>query len=112
MSLVTPTYSIIKDTPDTIHKAVIKNSETGAVVDVSSATILIKFRAPDDTEATETASLTGDGTDGVIQFKDTLAAYSDQLGTWKYWGVVTIGTDGPTPTSNTNEYEVIAEGAG
>ena len=115
--LVTPTYPIIKDAPDTIHKVVIRNSETDAVVDVSGATISIKFRKPggaaDGTDdVTETASLTGDGTDGVIQFKDTLAAYTDQVGTWKYWGITTIGSDGPTPTSNTNTYEVIAEGAG
>jgi hypothetical protein len=73
------------------------------VVDVSAATAMqIRFRGPDGVEATETAVFstksthTGDGTDGWIEFKDTLAAYTDQEGEWRYWPRITI-TDGPFP---------------
>ncbi len=58
--------------------------ELGTVINISDATTKqIKFTAPDDTEATQTAVFTDDGSDGEIEYV-TEAGDLDQAGRWKY----------------------------
>jgi len=96
------------DQPDTIFRCTITDDD-GTVVDVSAATIAIVFRSPSGVDVAETAALTSGGTDGIIEFADALAAYTNAVGTWKYWGRATMGTDGPFP-STTLSYRVKTEG--
>jgi len=89
---------------------VIFKGDDGVVEDISTQTLLqIKFQDPTGAISTETGSFTTDGTDGKAQYKDTLPAYSATVGTWKYWGKVTIGTEGPFMSSPLS-YDVFAEG--
>lgn len=72
-----------KDDIGTIFRATIKDGSTA--VDVSSATTLqFFFRKPDAslTVDTQTAVLTGDGTDGIIEYIST-SGDLDTIGTWQ-----------------------------
>lgn len=72
----------------TVFKATIKDGTS--VVDVSSATTLqLFFLKPDGDIVTRTATLTGGGTDGVIQYK-TVSGDLDQVGSWVVQGNVVL----------------------
>ena len=89
----------------------------GTVLAVDSATALqIGFKNPvTDAISWETAVFSNhpdhasDGTDGWVEFDDTAADYSSELGRWKYFGRVTLPTGGPYGTS-TLSYMVTEEG--
>ena len=66
--------------------------QDGSVVDISTATIEMVFREPDGSPNKQTATLTGDGTDGRMEYKaDT--NFLDQDGEWQRQPKVTIGSD-------------------
>ena len=111
MSIAATTNPLRKDQADTIFRVTIKDDDD-SVVDVSSANAkTVEFKNPDGTTSSETASFTTDGTDGKIEYKDTGAAKTDVVGTWTYWGKVTLSSgDGPFPSSPLT-YLVKAEGA-
>lgn len=79
----------IGDTPTFRH--VIKDQD-GAIVDIGTATIEMVFRKPDGTPAVKSASLTGDGSDGKMEYKgDT--SFLDDEGEWQRQPKITIGAD-------------------
>lgn len=56
---------------------------TSAVLDISGATTLeMIFKAPSGAKTTQTATLTGDGTDGQLEYV-TVADDLDEVGEWK-----------------------------
>jgi len=76
------------------------------VVDVSGTSELeIHLKAPDGTITTHTATKTGDGTDGRIEWKDTDGDGASSVGTWRVWGVATWA-NGDTFSSTTLRYAV------
>ena len=71
----------------TIIKATITDQD-GAALDVSGAsTLQLLFLKPNGILVTQTATMTGDGTDGVIQYV-TIADDLDVPGVWKSQGLV------------------------
>jgi hypothetical protein len=66
--------------------------QDGAIVDIGSATIEMVFRLPDGTAAKQTASLTGDGSDGEMEYKGDTDFLSIS-GEWQRESKVTIGAD-------------------
>lgn len=64
--------------------------ESGAAVDVSSATNYIKFKKPDNTVVTESGSLHTDGTDGIIKYT-SVSGDLDTVGTWRIQAFVDYG---------------------
>ena len=74
--------------------------QDGAVVDISSATISIVYVRPNKTTFTKTASLTGDGTDGEMEYT-TDSSDLDEEGKWFAQGIVVIaGKEYPTTIVN------------
>jgi hypothetical protein len=70
---------------------VIKDQD-GVVVDIGAATIEMIFRLPDGTASLKTAVLTGDGSDGKMEYKgDT--NFLAQIGKWQRQSKVTIAAD-------------------
>jgi hypothetical protein len=75
----------------TIFQLTVKDQDND-VVDISVASTLnIIFRKPNGTNVTKTAVLTGDGTDGKMQYT-TVADDLDDDGLWKLQGFVDFGT--------------------
>lgn len=70
---------------------IIKDQD-GVIVDISSATIEMIFRKPDNTAVKKTASLTGDGTDGEMEYTCTTSDL-DGPGQWQRQSKVQIGSD-------------------
>ena len=64
--------------------------ESGAAVDVSSATNYIKFSKPDNTIVTQSGTLYTDGTDGVITYT-SVSGDLDAVGTWRLQAFVDFG---------------------
>ena len=65
--------------------------QDGVVVDISTASNLdMIFRKPDDTAVVKTAVLTGDGTDGKMEYT-TIADDLDQPREWQRQGLVEVG---------------------
>lgn len=63
-----------------------------SALDISSASTLeIIFEKPDGTDVTKTATLTGDGTDGIMQYTMESGVLV-QVGTWQVQGHVVIGS--------------------
>lgn len=88
----------------TSMRATIK-TETGAIKDVSSAsTITMTFKKPNKTTVTKTASLVGDGTDGVVHYVSE-EDFFDQAGMWECQGYVIIG--GGKFRSDIHEFRVV-----
>ena len=66
--------------------------DSGAAVDISSASLLQMFiKKPDSTSMTKTASLNSDGTDGKMKYTSVSGDF-DQVGVYKIQGKVTIGS--------------------
>lgn len=102
--------TVRKDQLGTVFQATIKDDADDTVVDVSGATTLeIKAKKPDGTILTKTATMTGDGTDGKIEFSDDSGELVDTTGTWRYWGRV-VFSDGSSFPSTTLRYRVEEEG--
>jgi len=70
---------------------VIKDQD-GVIVDISTATIKMVFRKPSGAAVLKTAVLTGDGTDGEMEYT-ALTTDLDQAGQWQRQSKVQIGTD-------------------
>jgi hypothetical protein len=67
--------------------------ESDAILDLSSATELeMRFKKPDGTVLTKTATLSDDGTDGRLQYA-SIAGDLDQLGEWKVQPRVAFGSN-------------------
>lgn len=110
MSIVyASTIAVPKDQVDTTFEVTVTN-EAGTVVSLATAApIQIVFRDPSGTETIVTASLTTDGTDGKMKYKDLTGALTNAVGLWKYWGKPTFGADGPYPSTPLH-YAVVLEG--
>ena len=66
--------------------------EDGTPVDISTQTALtLTFKKPDGTTVEQTATLTGDGTDGQFEY-ESVSGDLDQQGTWKIQGAITLPT--------------------
>lgn len=66
--------------------------EDDAVVDISSAsTLQIIFKKPDGSTLVKTATLSGDGTDGKMEYT-TVSGDLDDDGTWEIQGFVDLGS--------------------
>jgi len=62
-------------------------------VDITSASaLLVKYKKPDGTEGSWTAT-EYDATTGVIYYDFTKASELDQAGTWTFWAHVTFSDD-------------------
>jgi len=62
-----------------------------AIVDIALASVMqIIFEKPDKTKVTNTAVLTGDGTDGKMQYVIAADTELDAKGSWKIQGKVTL----------------------
>jgi hypothetical protein len=70
---------------------VIKDQD-GSIVDISTATIEMVFRLPDGSPSKQTASLTGDGTDGKMEYKGN-TSFLALSGEWQREAKVTFGSD-------------------
>ena len=65
--------------------------QDGEIVDISTASNLdMIFRKPDDTPVVQTADLTGDGSDGKMEYV-TVEGDLDQAGEWQRQGLVEVG---------------------
>lgn len=90
---------------DTVFEAqVVEEDENGVLqaVDLSGGggTYKIKHLGPGGETLEEDATFTTDGSDGKIQWKDTVGDAVASDGWWKYWPVVTLPSgDGPFPGS-------------
>lgn len=78
--------SQVGDIGTTIKATIV--DQDGTALDVSAATTLqLLFLKPNGVLETKTATLTGDGTDGVIQYV-TIADDLDVPGVWKSQGYI------------------------
>ena len=76
----------------TVFKVRIIDESTDAAIDISDATTKeIKFKNPNGTSATQTATFTTDGTDGYIEYT-TVANDLDLHGSWQLQGFVSSAT--------------------
>ena len=77
----------------TVFRAKVVDQD-GKPVDISAAsTLTFKWKAPDGTVDSHTASLSTDGTDGLCQYTTTSAADLDQAGTWEWQVFADWGTN-------------------
>ena len=80
----------VGDTPT--FEATLKD-EDGAIVDVSSASVMqMVFNKPDGTAVVKDAALSTDGTDGKIKYESTNTDI-DQVGHWQVQGYAKVGSD-------------------
>jgi len=92
-----------KDDIGTVFERQIKDGST--IVDISSGTALqIIFEKPDGTLVTQTAVLSGSGTDGKLRYV-TLSGDLDEIGLWKWQARVTVDSGGPWKT-NIRDFQV------
>ncbi len=84
-------------------------SGTNSAYDVSAvgAVLQIIIADPDGNETTFTATLVGDGTDGVINYVNTDSTLFDESGAWTAKGRATF-TDSTVFTSNPVTFEVLS----
>lgn len=76
------------------------------VVDISLATTkTLKFRKPDASTATKTASFVTDGTDGKLKYT-TVTNDLDQAGDWKAQAVVVFTGSATQWTSTIHDFRV------
>ena len=67
--------------------------QAGTVVNIASATTRqLIMKAPSGALKTFTASLTGDGTDGIMEFVTTDADQVGEAGDWQWQARVVIGS--------------------
>lgn len=79
------------DDVGTIFKVLIKDDDTGAALDIRTATTLqLKFKKPQSPTVTKTAVFTTDGSDGYIQYP-VIAGDLDISGKWSVQGFVSGG---------------------
>jgi hypothetical protein len=78
-----------KNDVGTVFEFTVKDGSV--VVDLSAATISVKFRKPNGTVLTKTGVLLNDGTDGKMKYTTVLNDLSD-AGDWSVQAVITIGT--------------------
>lgn len=95
----------------TVFRVTIKDDADDSVVDVSNNdAIEIKAKKPDGTTIAKAASFTSDGTDGQIEYQDDAGDFTDQTGSWTFWGRADLTGGGDFP-STALSYIVEAEGS-
>ena len=101
--MATNEVTIVVGDIGTVYEITVKDS-TGAIVDISSATVTkkIKFEKPDQTTMDKNASFVTDGTDGKLKYTFIIGDI-DQSGTWKAQGYVELSSGNWTTTCSTFE---------
>lgn len=83
--------SVYKNDVGVILRVTLVKTSTGAALDISgAATRQIILRKPSGGIATQTGVLTGDGSDGQMEYT-TGAGTLDEAGNWKIQGYVELG---------------------
>lgn len=92
-----------------------KDDQNGVLsgIDLSVAaglydTLEMEFLRPDGTNEVVTADLFTDGTDSVIKYDNTDAAFIDQDGVWKRRGIISDSVSGAKFTGSWIEFSVEA----
>lgn len=75
----------------TVFEITMTDDDVVQPIDGASALEII-FEKPDKTLVTNTAVLSGDGTDGKMRYVIVLPTELDQKGNWKIQGIVTFPT--------------------
>lgn len=88
----------------TVFRMTITKESDASALDISAATTRqIYFKKPSGEVDTRTATLSGSGTDGRMQYA-TVDGDLDEVGQWEIQGKVVIGTQ--TFKTKRNEFEV------
>lgn len=75
----------------TTFRFTVLDSETGDVIQLQTYTeLLVYLMKPDGSVVEKTASLTGNGSDGKLEWTTTDANDLDTKGRWRRWAKVTI----------------------
>jgi hypothetical protein len=82
-------------------------TEAGAIIDVSSASLVqIELTKPDGSQVTKTAGKLNGGSDGIINYT-TEDGDIDQLTTWSYRGIVTFSATQKFHSIDPKTFEVV-----
>lgn len=100
---------------NTRFKVTMKNDTNGTITTINLSavagvydTFQMQFLKPNGESVTETAALFTDGTDGVIKYDNTDAAFLDVSGTWRRRGIISHSVNGNKFTGSWVEFEVSA----